>query len=320
MSTTHTHGTRFAVRQASKQNLPDSSQLPPSVASETPSTFSSSSRLNVEKKKTVPSRKIASTVRKVSKPQDKLEKCRSTIDASELSDSSITAFSTTIDDISLSKTNTSILSSNNNVTARSLSSDNNSVIQNLSTTEDVGLKISSSSEPNTSTININRIVLDFQAKLKAKDAIIKNLKNKIEECNKIIANLHESSMTIPTEPLVIDWIDHMYELVHKEEIQSQLNFKQYADLLNIDEQAFNNCIQDKDRIKTARSIVRCFSGYEQLIAMQNAWTLIDKDKIDIVIDFVRKLFGPSLSTTDNIVRTSLSTMVRSDSWKARGKI
>ncbi|CAF4874269.1 unnamed protein product, partial [Rotaria sp. Silwood1] len=74
-----------------------------------------------------------------------------------------------------------------------------------------------------------------------------------------------------------------------------------------------------DRIKTARAIVRSFSGYEQLIDMQNAWKLIDKDKIDIVIDFVRQLFGPSLLTTDNIVRTSLSTMVRSDSWKARGQ-
>ncbi|CAF1325513.1 unnamed protein product [Rotaria sp. Silwood1] len=262
MSTTHTHGTRFAARQPSKQNLPDSSQLPPSVASETPSTFSSSSRLRVEKYKPVPSRKIASTVGKVSKLKDKLKKCKSIIDASESSDSSITAFATTIDEISLSKTNTSILSSNNNVIARSLPSDNDSAIQILSKTEDVA---------------------------------------------------------IPTEPLVIDWIDHMYELVHKEEIKSQVDFKQYADLLNIDEQAFNNCIHETDRIKTARAIVRSFSGYEQLIDMQNAWKLIDKDKIDIVIDFVRQLFGPSLLTTDNIVRTSLSTMVRSDSWKARGQ-
>jgi hypothetical protein len=38
----------------------------------------------------------------------------------------------------------------------------------------------------------------------------------------------------------------------------------------------------------------------------------------LFLEFIRKQFGPSLSKTDQVIRTSLSTMVRLASWKVRG--
>lgn len=42
-------------------------------------------------------------------------------------------------------------------------------------------------------------------------------------------------------------------------------------------------------------------------------------EILVLLVFIRKLFGPSITTTENTIRTSLSTMVRLASWKLRGQ-
>jgi hypothetical protein len=82
--------------------------------------------------------------------------------------------------------------------------------------------------------------------------------------------------------------------------------------------------------------VRNFPDYQEIIHMDNAWLLISKEQIHVVLgknqhdllfillmnrlflEFIRKQFGPSLSKTDLVIRTSLSTMVRAASWKLRG--
>lgn len=59
---------------------------------------------------------------------------------------------------------------------------------------------------------------------------------------------------IPKEPLIVDWVDYLHELVHKEDIQNEVDYEDYAKKLSMDEQTLKNCIHKKDRIRTARNI------------------------------------------------------------------
>lgn len=42
-------------------------------------------------------------------------------------------------------------------------------------------------------------------------------------------------------------------------------------------------------------------------------------KKTLFVDFIRKLFGPSITITDNMVRTSIASMIRITRWKIRGQ-
>ncbi|CAF1624137.1 unnamed protein product [Rotaria magnacalcarata] len=353
MSKLHNHGTRFAIRQASETELKDSPMRLPnnsessrvvesslnevsSLPVHEPSSFHSQktailmnkqkqlqarnlisplSRSIAGKKGTTASKTTASSIEILPKQKNKPNDSTAT---KPTSTNLLTIFSTspTVDESS-SKTTTLKPISLSSKTVCIPSTKYKSVGKTLTTTDAVGMKKTSTSTITKMPSGIS-LIRDLQNKNNIQRDIIKDLKLKLVERDKTIAHLHESSITVPTEPLVIDWINHMYELVHKEEIKDQINYESYAKRLNMDENTLKNCILEDDRVKTAREIVRNFPDYQEIINMNNAWQWIDKEQISIVLEFIRQQFGASLSKTDQVVRMSLSTMVRTASWKVRG--
>ncbi|CAF1100110.1 unnamed protein product [Rotaria magnacalcarata] len=295
------------------------------------------SRSIAGKKGTTASKTTASSIEILPKQKNKPNDSTATTPTST---NLLTIFSTspTIDESS-SKTTTLKPISLSSKTVCVPSTKYKSVGKTLTTTDAVGMKKTSTSTIIKMPSGIS-LIRDLQNKNNIQRDIIKDLKLKLVERDKTIAHLHESSMSrvfillfihiispsvcclfilaVPTEPLVIDWINHMYELVHKEEIKDQINYESYAKRLNMDENTLKNCILEDDRVKTAREIVRNFPDYQEIINMNNAWQWIDKEQISIVLEFIRQQFGASLSKTDQVVRMSLSTMVRTASWKVRG--
>ncbi|CAF3738970.1 unnamed protein product [Rotaria socialis] len=318
MSTSHNHGTRFAVRQASQQNLFDLPQQSPSTSFETSSVIvSSPSKSKTVMNTTVSSRQPKICANNLSKKKFISNKFKSTVITSISIDEPLQLSLVTTDHASSPGTNTATSMSATSTPTSLTSFRNNPVVQVLSMTDDVGLKDVSNSATRASSINVNQLVLDFQIKLKAKDEVIKDLKKKLIDRNQKIADIEQSTMTIPTAPLVIDRIDHRHELIHKEEIQSEIDYKHYATQLNMNEERLKNCIHENDRIKTARTIIRNFPDYEGLIAMDNGWQALDKEKVNVALELIRNVFGPSISVTNNTIRISLATMIRTACWKAR---
>ena len=195
MSISHTHGTIFAIRQASQQNLTGLSQQSPSISSETSIIVSTQSKNRMNN--TVPSRQTKTLVRKHSKQKIASNTQKLKPKTSTSADSSVTFSPTATNDISLPKTDGVILTSETetNTITSSSSLDNNPVVHFLSATDSVGLRNISNVAPRASSINVNQLMLDFQAKLQAKEGIIKDLKKQLKESEKKIIIIQKLSMS-----------------------------------------------------------------------------------------------------------------------------
>ncbi|CAF3526353.1 unnamed protein product [Rotaria socialis] len=86
-------------------------------------------------------------------------------------------------------------------------------------------------------------------------------------------------VVIPTDEIVINWVDYLYESIHKTEIRNQVDLDAIAIGLNIERDTLDLCLE--------------LSG------------------------FVREFFGVSHKFNDDYVRESLANMMRKDSWKFR---
>ena len=195
MSISHTHSTRFAIRQASQQNLTGLSQQSSSISSETSITVSPQSKNKMNN--TIPSRQTKTLFKKhfrqkIASNTQKLKPKTSTS-----AGSSVTFSPTATNDVSLPKTDGVILTSETetNTITSSSSLDDNPVVHFLSATDSVGLRNISNVAPRASSINVNQLMLDFQAKLQAKEDIIKDLKKQLKESEKKIIDIQELSMS-----------------------------------------------------------------------------------------------------------------------------
>lgn len=194
MSLPHPHSTRFAVRQASQQNLSDLSQQSSTISSEALSvTISSESKEKMNK--TMSSRQTAASVTKHFKEKIISNKVKHKPVTSAATDPSIKLPVTTTNNSSFSKTNATILAPEINTIISPPPLSKNPVVQVLSKTDSVGLKNTANVAPKSSLVNVNQLMLDFQAKLKAKEDIIKELKVKLKAAENKIIDIQESSMS-----------------------------------------------------------------------------------------------------------------------------
>lgn len=196
MSMSHNRGTRFAVRQASQQNLTDSSEQTSMITPEA-RLVNVSSQLKEKTNKTMLCRSAENSLTKHSKQKIPPNKIKP---GSISTNSSVVPSSGTANDSSLSKTNTTAPTSKNTSTTDSSTSSSsiriNPVAQVLSTTDSVGLKDSSNKDQSRSNlVNVNKLMLDFKTKIKEKDDLIKELKNQVKILENKLIDLQESSMS-----------------------------------------------------------------------------------------------------------------------------
>jgi len=87
-----------------------------------------------------------------------------------------------------------------------------------------------------------------------------------------------SIVVIPTEDVVVQWIDYLYESIHKEEIRNQLDLNAAALDLGIEREELDLCLalSGTDRISTARRLLKICINYEELIRYEHCWQNVDE--------------------------------------------
>ncbi|CAF1437806.1 unnamed protein product [Rotaria sordida] len=159
----------------------------------------------------------------------------------------------------------------------------------------------------------------LQSLVKSKDAEITKLTEEMEKLKEEVKKNAEYSILLPTDDVVIQWVDYLYESIHKAEIRNQLGLDTVATELNIERESLDLCLElgGSDRISTARQIFKQCIDYDEAIQQEHCWQNIDEDLILKICRFVREFFGVNLKFGDDYVRESLSNMMRKDSWKLR---
>ncbi|CAF3476986.1 unnamed protein product [Rotaria socialis] len=119
----------------------------------------------------------------------------------------------------------------------------------------------------------------LQSLVNSKDDEISKQAEQIKKFKLEVEKNAEYSIFIPTDEIVINWVDYLYESIHKTEIRNQVDLDAIAIGLNIERDTLDLCLE--------------LSG------------------------FVREFFGVSHKFNDDYVRESLANMMRKDSWKFR---
>jgi hypothetical protein len=81
--------------------------------------------------------------------------------------------------------------------------------------------------------------------------------------------------------MVIQWVDYLYESIHKEEIRSQIDLDVAADGLGIERELIDLCLElaGGDRISTARQLFKHCTDYDEAIQKEHSWQHIDEDLV-----------------------------------------
>jgi hypothetical protein len=79
----------------------------------------------------------------------------------------------------------------------------------------------------------------------------------------------------------VQWIDYLYESIHKDEIRNQLDLDTAADQLGIDRESMDLCLElaSGDRISTARQLFKYCTNYDEAIKHEHCWGTIDEDVV-----------------------------------------
>ncbi len=85
-------------------------------------------------------------------------------------------------------------------------------------------------------------------------------------------------VVIPTDNVVIQWVDYLYESIHKDEIRDQLDFDAVATDLGIERDSLDLCLElgGTNRISTARQLLKCCMNYDEAIRQEHCWQNIDE--------------------------------------------
>jgi hypothetical protein len=86
---------------------------------------------------------------------------------------------------------------------------------------------------------------------------------------------------MPTDDTVVEWIDYMYESVHREEIRLEIDLDDVANDLGIDRASLDLCLElgSGDRIGTARKLFKQCTDYEEDIKKEHCWQNVDEHLI-----------------------------------------
>jgi hypothetical protein len=86
-------------------------------------------------------------------------------------------------------------------------------------------------------------------------------------------------VAIPTDNVVVQWLDYLYESIHKEEIRNQLDLTTVAEDLGIEPEILDLCLELSgfDRISTARQLFKQCVNYDVDIQKEHCWQDIDED-------------------------------------------
>ncbi|CAM2715947.1 unnamed protein product [Rotaria socialis] len=139
----------------------------------------------------------------------------------------------------------------------------------------------------------------LQSLVNSKDDEISKQAEQIKKFKLEVEKNAEYSIFIPTDEIVINWVDYLYESIHKTEIRNQVDLDAIAIGLNIERDTLDLCLE--------LSVIR----------EEHCWHNIDENIIFKICRFVREFFGVSHKFNDDYVRESLANMMRKDSWKFR---
>jgi hypothetical protein len=86
---------------------------------------------------------------------------------------------------------------------------------------------------------------------------------------------------MPTDDLVIQWVDYLYESIHKAEIRNQIDLDMAAVGLGIERESLDLCLElaGGDRVSTARQLFKHSMDYDKAIQQEHSWQNIDENII-----------------------------------------
>ncbi|CAF1279496.1 unnamed protein product [Adineta steineri] len=159
----------------------------------------------------------------------------------------------------------------------------------------------------------------LQSLVKSKDSEINKLTEQNKKLKLELETISKHSIFIPTNDAAIQWVDYVYESIHKHEIRDQLDLDNASSDLGIERESMELCLEigSGDRISTARQLFKYCTDYDEVIRKEHSWKYIDNDIVVKICRFIREFFGVSLKHGDEYVCESLANMVRKDSWKIR---